>query len=205
SAVYIINTLNWDDPSPAFAPLRALLTHKEDTTRGMAALALGAIRDAGAYDTLVRLLADDPSAYTRRCVAFALGDMMNTDALVPLKAAKEKSVDPLVSGNIDNAVDRLTFLIENEAAEAKAKAVVEGIWIIAGTAPQQKERIERAMKCINSADEATRKQVYANAIESPSQFVRNSVMFAALKNGETITVDEKDQKYFEIIRNIVGE
>lgn len=205
SAVHIITSLNWDDPSPAFEPLRKLLTHKEDTTRGMAALALGAIRDAGAYDALVRLLSEDPSGYTRRCVAFALGDMMNTDALVPLKAAKDKPDDPLVSGNIDNAVDRLTFLKENEAEEGKAKAVVEGIWIIAGTAPQQEERIERAMKCINSADEATRMQVYAKALESPSQFIRNSVMFAAIKNGETITVDEKDQQYFEIIRNLVGK
>lgn len=204
SAVYIITQLNWEDAGLSFVPLRKLLKHEEDITRGMAALALGAKCDTGAYDAIVGLLAEDPSAYTRRCAAFALGDMKKPEALVPLKAAQKKPDDPMVAANITNAVDRLTFLKEHEGVKGKAKAVVEGIWIIAGSSPNQKDRLERAMKCVNSADAETRRQVYAKALKSPSQFIRNSAMFAAIKNGDTIQVSEADQTYYEGIRAILG-
>jgi len=204
SAIDIIAQLNWEDAGPSFVPLRKLLQHEEDFTRGMAALALGAKCDTGAYDTIVRLLIEDPSGYTRRCAAFALGDMKKPEALVPLKAALEKSTDTMVSGNITNAAARLTFLKEHEGAEGKARAVVEGIWIIAGSTPYQEDRIERAMKSINSADELTRRQVYIKALRSPSQFIRNSVMFAAIKNGETVEVSESDQIHYKNIRAILG-
>ncbi len=130
--------------------------------------------------------------------------MKKPEALVPLKAAQKKPDDPMVAANITNAVDRLTFLKEHEGVKGKAKAVLEGIWIIAGSSPNQKDRLERAMKCINSADAETRRQVYAKALKSPSQFIRNSAMFAAIKNGDTIQVSEADQTYYEGIRAILA-
>jgi hypothetical protein len=144
------------------------------------------------------------AGYTRRCAAFALGDMKMPEAIVPLKAARKKYDDPMVVANIANAVDRLTFLKEHEGVKGKDKRVVEGIWIIAGSTPNQKERLEHAMKCINSADAKTRRRVYAKALKSPSQFIRNSAMFAAMKNGDTIQVSEADRTYYERIRAILG-
>ena len=204
SAVYIIQELNWEDASPSFVPLRKLLEHEEPLTRGMAALALGAKCDTGAYDAVVALLSEDPSGYTRRCAASALGDMKRTEALVPLKEARENSDDAVITANITSAVERLTFLKEQEGVEGKAKAVVEGIWIIAGSTPNQADRLERAMKRINSANAETRQQVYAKALESPSQAIRNSAMFAAIKNGETLEVSEEDRTSYEAIRGILG-
>jgi HEAT repeat protein len=204
SAIHIITHLNWEDASPSFVPLRKLLKHEEDITRGMAALALGAKCDTDAYDAIVGLLADDTSAYTRRCAAFALGDMKMPEAIVPLEAAQKKSDDPMVAVNITNAVHRLAFLKKHEGVKGKAKGVVEGIWIIAGSTPNQRDRLEHAMKCINSADAETRRQVYAKALKSPSQYIRNSAMFAAIKNGDPIQVSEADQTYYESIRAILG-
>jgi HEAT repeat protein len=106
SAVYVLWRGDFSDIGPATASLQKLLTHREDLTRGMAALALGGNKATASYDALAKMTADDSSGYARRCAAYALGLLGDSRAEPVLRKALEDS-DPLVKGNATKALTLL--------------------------------------------------------------------------------------------------
>jgi hypothetical protein len=87
SAVYVLEKGGFVDITPAIAPLQRLLAHKEDLTRGMAALALGQNHVHESFEALAKMTKDDSSGYARRCAAYALGLLGDSRAAPILKAA----------------------------------------------------------------------------------------------------------------------
>jgi prepilin-type processing-associated H-X9-DG protein len=106
SAIYILWKGNLSDISSAVPTLEKLCLHKEDITRGMAAIALGAAKVDSSFDVLCDMTLEDPSGYARRCAAYALGLIGNAEAKPILEKALEDS-DPLVRNNAKAALTML--------------------------------------------------------------------------------------------------
>ena len=177
SAIYIIQMLTWDDPAPAFPPLRKLLKHEEAETRGMAAMALASQGDTASHKAIVDMMKADASAYTRRAAAWAVGEFGDAKGVEPLRAAASDP-DPNVAANANNALDRIAFLTANKTATGDAAKVVRGIFLIAGSTPSQAERLQHARNLIQSASAGVRETILTQAAKSDSQAIRNSVVFA---------------------------
>jgi len=177
SAIYIIQMLTWDDPAPAFPPLRKLLKHEEAETRGMAAMALASQGDTASHKAIVDMMKADASAYTRRAAAWAVGEFGDVKGVEPLRAAASDP-DPNVAANANNALDRIAFLTANKTATGDAAKVVRGIFLIAGSTPSQAERLQHARNLIESANAGVRETILTQAAKSDSQAIRNSVVFA---------------------------
>lgn len=111
SAIYILWKGDLKDISAAVPTLEKLCSHKEDITRGMAAIALGAARIDSSFDALCDMTLKDPSGYARRCAAYALGLMDNANAKPILEKALEDS-DPLVCNNAKTALAMLTETVK---------------------------------------------------------------------------------------------
>ena len=106
AAIYILWMGDFKSIDAAVPGLMKLLSHEEEYTRGMAALALGAKKVAASYDALARMTLQDKSGYARRCAAIALGwlgDARAKDVLT--KALKDE--DGLVRGNAESALKLL--------------------------------------------------------------------------------------------------
>jgi len=203
SAVYMIQMLPWDDPSPVFPALRKLLEHKEGLTRGMAAMALASIGDAESYDSLISMLRGDRDSYARRCVAWAVGELGNSDGLAALNTALSDR-DVLVKQNVKNSIARLEFLKEHENIPDGQENAIKGLWLIAGSTPTQKERLDQAVELIGSVAEPDRKRILEEAAAGDDPFVRNSALFYCAMTGEEITVPEDAIAAFEGIKALVG-
>ncbi|MHC4642860.1 MAG: HEAT repeat domain-containing protein, partial [Planctomycetota bacterium] len=106
SAIYILWKGDLKDISAAVPTLEKLCSHKEDITRGMTAIALGASRIDSSFNTLANMTLEDPSGYARRCAAYALGLMGRADARPTLEKAIKDS-DPLVQNNAETALTML--------------------------------------------------------------------------------------------------
>jgi len=176
SAVYIIQMLTWENPAPAFPPLRELLKNQEATTRGMAAMALASQGDTASYEAIVEMLKNDADAYARRTAAWAVGELGDAKGVEPLRAAASDP-DPNVAANANNALDRIAFLLENKGTTGDAAKVVRGIFLISGSTLWQEERLQHARSLIEGADAAVREATLAQASKSQSQAIRNSVAF----------------------------
>jgi beta-lactamase regulating signal transducer with metallopeptidase domain/HEAT repeat protein len=107
SAIYILWKGDFKSIEPAVPGLQKLCSHEEDFTRGMAALALGAGKVEPGFDTLCNMTLNDPSAYARRCAAYALGLMGNPEAKDVLEKALEDS-DINVRNNAKAALTMLS-------------------------------------------------------------------------------------------------
>lgn len=107
SAIYILWKGELKDVSAAVPTLEKLCSHKEVITRGMAAIALGAAKVDSSFDVLCDMTLKDPSGYTRRCAAYALGLMGRADAKPILEKAIKDS-DPLVQNNAEAALTMLS-------------------------------------------------------------------------------------------------
>jgi HEAT repeat protein len=177
SAIYIIQTMTWDDPAPAFPPLRTLLKHQEAVTRGMAAMALAVQGDKDSYKAILGVMKADSDAYVRRAAAWAVGEYGDAQGVEPLRAAA-LDADPNVAANAKNALDRIAFLSANKGASGDAAKVVRGIFLISGSTPWQEERLHRARTLIESAKASVRESIFAQAAKSDSEAIRNSVAFA---------------------------
>jgi uncharacterized protein (TIGR03067 family) len=178
SAVYIIQLLAWEDPAPAWPHLRRLLSHSEGLTRGMAAMTLATTKDVQSYAEVAALMEDDKDPYVRRCAAWAVGEFGDRKALEDLKKALADE-NALVKANAQNGIERLTFLREHADAKGDAATVVRGIFLISGSAILQKERIDRAVGMIRSAQEPTRSETLDQLQQSSSQAIRNSASLAS--------------------------
>ena len=203
SAVYILGALQWEDPSPAFPPLRELLSHQEALTRGMAALTLGTLADKASYESIVSMAREDKDPYARRCAAYALGELGDIKALEPLESIRQDK-DPNVAANAENATDRLKFLRDNADAKGDAQKVVRGIWIISGSLPWDTERLQRAVSMIQSSDAGIQKSILDKAAESTSVAIKNSVDYARNEMGKTASVSTipPDTPSTDVPRNI---
>ncbi|MBI5091111.1 MAG: HEAT repeat domain-containing protein [Candidatus Hydrogenedentes bacterium] len=184
SAVHIIGALPWEDASPAFQPLQDLLTHKENSTRGMAALTLATIGGSASYDAIVGMAQKDTDAYARRCAAWALGELGDPKALEPLQTVS-KDPDTNVARNAENAIDRLTFLRNHAGATGDAKQVVRGIWLVAGSTPWDETRLGRAVDSVRSAAPDVRKALLDEAASNPSTAIKNSASYVMQKLADT--------------------
>ena len=106
SAVYILWRGQFASIEPAVAQLLRLCEHKEDLTRGMAAIALGANRAAKSQALLTKMTTDDPSGYARRCAAYALGLLGDKSAIPTLKKALQDP-ESMVRANAQAALRML--------------------------------------------------------------------------------------------------
>lgn len=112
SAIYILWKGSLADISDAVPRLEKLCSHNEATTRGMAAITLGAAKINSSFGILSNMTLRDSSGYARRCAAYALGLMGRLDAKPVLEKALKDS-DKLVKQNAEHA---LKLLKEAEAA-----------------------------------------------------------------------------------------
>jgi len=106
SAIYVLWKGGLKDVSAAVPALEKLCSHKEEVTRGMAAITLGASRADSSFDTLCDMTLKDSSGYARRCAAYGLGLIGRIDAKPVLEKALKDS-DPLVRANVEWALKQL--------------------------------------------------------------------------------------------------
>jgi len=120
SAIYVLWQGGFGDISQAKDKLIALCSHKENLTRGMAALAIGQAKLPAGYDTLAKMTTDDPDGYARRCGAYALGLFGDSKALPVLqKALQDKDV--MVQQNAQAAITMLTKAAEPQKPAKRTK------------------------------------------------------------------------------------
>ena len=153
AAIYTLQMMAWDDASQALAPLRKLLTHSEGLTRGAASNALASLGDKPSYDAMIAMLRSDYDPYARRCAAWSIGELGEARGIEDLKALPEDA-DPRVQLSIESALPRLTFLGEYAAAAPAELAAARAVFAIAGSTPDQFERLERAMTSLRAVDPA---------------------------------------------------
>lgn len=106
SAVYVLWKGGFADLAATAGPLKKLLAHSEDLTRGMAALALGQNRASESFDALAKMTREDRSGYARRCGAYALGLLGDRRAEPVLKAALSDP-EAMVAANAKAALELL--------------------------------------------------------------------------------------------------
>lgn len=107
SAIYILWHGGFADISPATAALEHLCSHKEDYTRGMAAIALGDNKIGASLTTLRNMTTNDPSGYSRRCAAYGLG-LLGDVAAKPILEKALKDSDKNVRNNAQAALEMLS-------------------------------------------------------------------------------------------------
>ena len=120
SAIYVFWRGHLAEISAAVPALLKLLSHPEDLTRGMAALALGQNRVRASLAPLCAMTRDDESAYARRCGAYALGLLGDPQARPVLEQARKDS-EPPVRQNAEAALKML-----EQAESAKSPPVRTG-------------------------------------------------------------------------------
>ena len=108
SAIYIVWKGGFPDVSAAVPVLLKLCAHKEDFTRGMAALALGDNKVAASFQPLCAMALKDTSGYARRCAAYALGLLGRVEAEAVLEKAR-KDTDAMVRNNAEAALTLLSL------------------------------------------------------------------------------------------------
>ncbi|MGC3959424.1 MAG: Ig-like domain-containing protein [Verrucomicrobiota bacterium] len=123
AAIYILWQGGLRDIAPATAGLQKLLTHREDTTRGMAALALGGNKVAASYAALASMTIGDKSAYARRCAAYALGLLGDARAEPVLERASQDS-DLNVRNNATAALKMLAANASSPGADLPADKIM---------------------------------------------------------------------------------
>jgi len=116
SAIYILWKGNFDSIAPAAGKLTQLCSHKEDFTRGMAAIALGAGKVELSFDIIADMTLNDSSGYARRSAAYALG-LFGDERAVPTLRKAAKDSDPLVAENARYMLSTLDISAQSETAE----------------------------------------------------------------------------------------
>jgi len=107
AAIYILWQGKFKDIKLASKELIKLCKHKEEYTRGMAALALGEKKVKLSYDELAKMTLKDKSSYARRCGAYALGLLGDAKARPVLEKAL-KDTDTNVKNNAQAALDMIS-------------------------------------------------------------------------------------------------
>jgi hypothetical protein len=119
AAIYTLWKGGLPDITAAEAKLISLCSHKENFTRGMAALTLSSIKTAASFDAIEKMALED-SDYARRCAVYALG-LYGDSAAIPIVEKALKDNDPMVKANAQTA---MTLLKKNDAAGSDPNAPV---------------------------------------------------------------------------------
>jgi hypothetical protein len=122
SAIYILWKGGFTNLAAAVPRLEKLMAHKEEFTRGMAALALGGQRVAESFEGLAAMTRNDPSGYARRCAAYALG-LLGDARAEPILESALKDPEAMVRSNAKAA---LGMLKAANAAPAPAPKRTDG-------------------------------------------------------------------------------
>jgi HEAT repeat protein/predicted Ser/Thr protein kinase len=124
AAIYLIQNGGWKDATATAPKLTELLSHAEEYTRGMAALALGQGKVASSLESLSQMTTNDTSSYARRCAAYALGLLGDPRGEAALTRALEDA-NPQVKANASLALEKLRDA-KTSAASASAFAAPTG-------------------------------------------------------------------------------
>ena len=106
AAIYILSAGPFRSIDVAIGQLKQLCKHAEDSTRGMAALALGGRRVASSKAILVEMATADASPYARRAAAYALG-LLGDPAALPALEGVARDPDPNVAANARASIEML--------------------------------------------------------------------------------------------------
>jgi hypothetical protein len=102
AALYILWQGGLPDITAAEAKLIGLCSHKENFTRGMAALSLSTIKTPASLEA-IKKLAEDPDGYARRCGVYALGLYGDPAAILMVEKALNDE-DLMVKANAQAAM-----------------------------------------------------------------------------------------------------
>jgi HEAT repeat protein len=177
AAIHALQSLSWDDPSPAFPRLRELLAHSEGKTRGMAALALASQGDHDSYDPILAMVTRDSDGYARRCAAWTLGEFGDARALATLRRSF-RDRDPGFRQCVQNSLERITFLEQNKDIDAEAETVIRGVWLLSGSPKPQAERLNRALQMIRACPEPRRRALLEVLTASQLISIQNAATLA---------------------------
>lgn len=170
--------------TPVVTPLVELLKSSNDTSRRLAAFALGVVNDADAVDPLVGALKDENSR-VRQAASFSLGKLGDIAAVVPLMEILHDE-DPLVRaaaatalGKIGDpqAVPVLLELLEDKDHMIQ-KAVISALALL-----KDKRAIEAFLQAIRSKDEAIR-EIAALGIQEIGDMQAIRSLIADLKSND---------------------
>jgi hypothetical protein len=117
AAVYTLWKGGLPDITAAEAKLIGLCGHKENLTRGMAALTLSSIKTPASFEA-IRKMTEDSDGYARRCAVYALGLYGNSRAVPVLEKALQDK-DPMVKANAQAAMTMLTKSAGGESSSAE--------------------------------------------------------------------------------------
>ncbi len=182
SAIYILQMLPWDDPAPAFAPLRTLLKHSESITRGMASMSLATLGDMESHDAMADMLATDKDPYARRCAAWALGELNNAESVPLLKRAR-RDKNAAVKANAQNALERIAYLKAYADATGDKAKVARAFWVIGGSVATQTTRLDGAVAVFEAAEQSVVRAVYDTAVAGASQTFENVAKYVSMRLG----------------------
>jgi tetratricopeptide (TPR) repeat protein len=115
AAIYTLWKGGLPDITTAQAKLIELCSHKENFTRGMAALTLGSIKTPVSFEA-IKKMTEDSDGYARRCAVYALG-LYGDAAAVPVLEKALQDNDPLVKANAQAAITMLTPQEDSVAAK----------------------------------------------------------------------------------------
>ncbi|HUO10776.1 MAG TPA: DUF4019 domain-containing protein [Phycisphaerae bacterium] len=124
AAIYILwrGPLSNEDIAPAVPALLDAMKNSEDTTRGMAALALGGRKVADASDPIAAMTLHDQSPYARRAAAYALG-LLGDQKAKPILEQAVKDTDPNVAANARAALKMLAMNTTDQNDPATKAAI----------------------------------------------------------------------------------
>ncbi len=108
AAIYVLWKGGLPDITAAEAKLIGLCGHKENFTRGMAALTLSSIKTPASFEA-IKKMAEDTDGYARRCAVYALG-LYGDLAAIPVVEKALQDNDPMVKSNAQAAMAMLTKL-----------------------------------------------------------------------------------------------
>jgi hypothetical protein len=122
AAIYTLWKGGLPDITAAEAKLITLCSHKENLTRGMAALTLSSIKTPASLDA-IKKMAEDSDGYARRCAVYALC-LYGDSATIPIVEKALKDNDPMVKANAQAAMTVLIKSADGQSKAAEAKPVL---------------------------------------------------------------------------------
>ncbi len=144
SAIYILWKGDFKSIEPAVPGLQKLCSHKEDLTRGMAAISLGAAKVDSSFDVLCNMTLNDSSAYARRCAAYALGLMGNPKAKDVLEKAMKDS-DFNVRNNAEAALKMLLQIEKPKSTQPETEIKDRGSSTRDAKTPAEQNQLNEAV------------------------------------------------------------
>jgi len=143
--------------TPVLEPLVQLLKSQNETSRRLAAFALGVVNDHAALDPLIAIL-KDPSPRVRQAAAFSLGKLQDLSGTLPLIQAL-KDPEPLVRAAAATGLGKIgdpqavPVLLEQleDKDHLVEKAVISALAFL-----KDKRAVDALLQAVRSKDDAVR-------------------------------------------------